>query len=321
MSRVLVTGASGFIGTVLCRRLQQEGRQVRAVMRRPAAGPWDEAVRLCLGRDPIPAGLLEGVDCVFHAAGRAHSLSDPTRSEEAYRADNLQSTLDLLAEAATNRVRVFVYFSSVKAMGEGGERFQDEDSVTEPRTAYGRTKLAAERAVLEGKQVPHPVVLRPTLVYGPNPKGYLGLMLRAIRQGWFPPLPELGNGRSMIHRDDVVEAALLTAADPRAAGRVYVLADGHSYSTREIYAAIRTALGRPLPRWTLSPTALRAAAQIGDLVRRLRGKRFLFDSEIMEKLTGSARYDGERICRELGFRPTRDLIGSMPEILAGTPER
>jgi UDP-glucose 4-epimerase len=321
MSTVAVTGASGFIGAALCQRLQQEGCRVRAVVRQRAEGPWDEATRVNLGYEPVPAGLLTGVDCVFHAAGKAHALADSARAEQAYRASNVQSTLDLLAEAGAQRVRAFVYFSSVKAMGEGCERAQDEESAPNPRTAYGRTKLAAERAVLKGGQVPHPVVLRPTLVYGPNPKGYLGLMVRTVSRGWFPPLPELGNGRSMIHRDDVVEAALLVAADRRAAGGTYVLADGHSYSSRDIYAAICAALGRPVPHWTLSPALLRMAARIGDGIGRLRGKRFLFDSEVLEKLAGSALYDGGRICRELGFRPTRNLMGSMPEIVAGMLER
>ena len=170
--------------------------------------------------------------------------------------------------------------------------------------------------MLSSAGVPHPVVLRPSLVYGPHPKGYLELMIRAVRGGWFPPLPELGNGRSMIHRDDLVDAALLCAFDPRASGKAYVVTDGTPYSTRQVYEFIIAALERKPPSWSLPVGVLRAAARAGDAVAKVRGRRLLFDSDLLEKLLGSARYDGEPICRELGFRARRDLRGSMPEMLA-----
>ena len=89
-------------------------------MRRPGDGPWDEAATLDLGRQPIPEGLLAGVDCTFHLAGRAHALAEGPGAEQEYRLSNVQSTLDLLAAARAAGVRAFIYFSSVKAMGEGG---------------------------------------------------------------------------------------------------------------------------------------------------------------------------------------------------------
>ena len=319
MNRVLVTGASGFIGPSLCRRLQAQGKQVIAVMRRPAAGPWDQAYALTLGRDKVPDELLEGVDSVFHLAGKAHALADGPQAEEEYRLSNLQSTLDLLTAARGHPVRAFVYISSVKAMGEGGEEIEDETTEPNPRTPYGLTKLAAERQLLEGGAIPHPVVLRPSLVYGPDPKGYLALLIGAVRGGWFPPLPDVGNGRSMIHRDDLVEAMLLAAADPRAAGRTYLVADAEPYSTRQIYAAICNALGRTVPGWHLPLGLLRLAAGAGDAIGGLRGRRFFFDSDVLAKFIGSARYDGGLIRRELGFEPTRTLPGSMKEIVSSLP--
>jgi len=321
MAVALVTGASGFIGPALCKRLRGEGWFVRAVMRRAADGPWAESVLVDLGREPVPRGTLAGVDCVFHLAGKAHALAEGPGADEEYRISNVQSTLDLLAAAQAQSVRGFVYFSSVKAIGARGDSGRAGGAELVPDSPYGRSKLAAEQAVLGSGAVPHPVVLRPALVYGPNPKGHLELMIRAVRDGWFPPLPELGNGRSMVHRDDLVEAALLCACDPRAIGRAYVVTDGTPYSTRQIYECILEALGRKAPSWTLPTAVLRAGARLGDALGRVRGQRFPFDSEMLEKLVGSARYDGEAICRELGFVPKRDLRGSMAEMVATTPSR
>lgn len=318
MGTALVTGASGFIGRVLCERLKAEGHQVHAVMRRPADGPWDAATLIDLGRGTLPLGLLSGVDTLFHLAGRAHALGDGPGSDEAYRLANLQSTLDLLAAARAEGVRAFVYFSSVKALGEAGDREVSECPETLPTSPYGRTKRLAELAVLEEHSVPHPVVLRPSLVYGPDPKGYLGQMIRATRSGWFPPLPELGNRRSMIHVEDVVEAALLCAVDPRARGRAYNLTDGSDYSTRQVYEYILEALGRPMPHWTLPTPLLRWAAYTGDTLGRIMRRRLPFDSDTLEKLLGSARYDGGSIRRELGFEPRHGLRESMGSLLATT---
>jgi nucleoside-diphosphate-sugar epimerase len=316
----LVTGASGFIGPALCQCLKAGGWTVRAVMRQPAAGPWDEEVRLGLGTDPIPPDLMRGVDCVFHLAGRAHAVADGPSAEEAYRRANLHSTTDLLAAAHAERVRGFVYFSSVKAIGEQGDPDGRRAASPAPSTPYGRSKRAAECAVLtDSGAVPHAVVLRPALVYGPRPKGHLELMIKAIRAGWFPPLPCLDNRRSMIHRDDLVAAALVCANDPRARGRAYVVTDGPGYTTRDVYLAILDALGRSPPAWHVPFGLLRLTARIGDAAEGLLGRRLPFDSEILEKLFGSACYDGEPIRRDLGFQTRHTLAQSIAEMVETTP--
>ncbi len=284
-------------------------------MRRPVPGPWDESVLVDLGREPLPLETLAGVDCVFHLAGKAHALAQGPGADEEYRLANYRSTLDLLAASRAQGVRGFVYFSSVKAIGEGDSPGRDPGSVSASMSPYGRSKRAAEEAVLVSGAVPHPVVLRPSLVYGPNPKGYLDLIIRAVRAGWFPPLPDLGNARSMIHRDDLVEAAMRCAIDLRARGQTYVVTDGTPYSTRQVYEFILASLGRPVPGWTLPLSLLRVAALGGDVLGRMRGRRFVFDSDVLDKLIGSAFYDGGQICRELGFRPHRGLSESMTEIV------
>jgi nucleoside-diphosphate-sugar epimerase len=243
---------------------------------------------------------------------------DQVTQQNAALAEELASTAQELAGRARELQALVGGFKVMDGSVDAG-RIGGDDWV--PDSPYGRSKLAAERAVLGSGSVAHPVVLRPALVYGPNPKGYLELMIRAVRGGWFPPLPEVGNGRSMVHRDDLVEAAVLCAIDPRAIGRAYVVTDGTPYSTRQIYELILDALGRKPPGWTVPLPLLRAAARVGDTLGRLRGRRFPLDSDVLEKLLGSARYDGGPICRELGFVPKRDLRGSMTEMVATTAGR
>ena len=135
-------------------------------------------------------------------------------------------------------------------------------------------------------------------------------------RGLFPPPPRTANRRSMVHRDTAVDALLLAAADPRAAGRTYVVADARPYGTREIYDWVRAALGRAEARWATPSALLRVAAAGGGLAGRLLGRPAPFDREAYEKLFGSAWYASDAISRELGLQPWRTLPETVPELVA-----
>jgi nucleoside-diphosphate-sugar epimerase len=284
-------------------------------MRHVAEGPWDEVVLFDLATQRLQANVLAGVDTIFHLAGKAHALAETRQDEEEYFRINTEGTRTLLEAARSAGVRRFVFISSVKAMGEGGDACQDESEACRPESPYGRSKLAAERLVLEGDYVPEPVVLRLSMVYGSSRKGNLPRMVDAVAKGRFPPLSEGGNKRSMVHVDDVVQAALLAAEKPEAVGQTYIVTDGHIYSTRQMYEWICEALGKPVPDWTVPIRMLKVLAKVGDAIGRVRGRRFMFDSDALEKLTGSACYTSEKIGRGLGFRPTRDLCSALPEMV------
>lgn len=311
--RFVVTGANGFIGDALCRRLRKLG-EVRAVLRRPMDGPWDTSIQVDLARDELPMSALEGADTVFHLASRTHDVKEES-GEAAYEAVNIRGTEKLLQVAARSGVRRIVFLSSVKAMGEGSREPQDESVPPRPTTAYGRTKLAAEERVLRGGFVPEAVVLRLPLVYGPGVKGNLARMIDAIDRGRFPPVPAVDNRRSMIHVDDVVDAALLAAVEPGAVGRVFIVTDGQAYSTRRIYDTIRRALGKPDPKVSVPLAVLRVLAVCGDAAGMLTRRRWPFDGDAYRKLLGSAFYDGTAARETLGFEPQRTLEGEMPAIV------
>ena len=314
MNKCLVTGASGFIGRRICEALASRGLYVRGLMRHPASGSWDERFIFDLSAEPFPDDILQGVDTVFHLAGKAHALSETQQEETEYFRINTYATQRMLEACRKAGVKTFVYFSSAKAVGDING-LMDESVSAEATTPYGRSKQASEKLVLEGDYVPHPVVIRPTMVYGNTEKGNMPKMIRAIESGRFPPLPEFNNRRSMVHVDDVVQVAMMAAERQVAAGQVYIVTDGEAYSTRQIYGWICDALHKPVPAWHIPSLVLRLMAKTGDVVGRLRGRRFLFDSDALEKLAGSACYSSAKIERDMEFRVRRNLCEALPEII------
>jgi len=320
--KILITGASGFIGRHLTDRLLREGRSVRAVVH-AGAQPADFHGRAeVIVEDVRDAGAMKaaaaGVDTVFHLAAKVHDREGGGDHVAAYHAINVEGTRNMLEAAVAGGTKRFVFFSSVKAMGEEPTECRDESWDAVPLTAYGKSKLAAEQLVFEYGQRNNLDVacLRLPLVYGRGVKGNLLRMIEAIDRGLFPPLPRFGNHRSMVHVEDVVQSALLVSETPTARGRCYLVTDGRAYSTRELYVLIRQALGRGIPAWHLPLWALKVAGVAGDAIGSVLGKRCLFDSNALDKLIGSAWYSSERISRELGYRPTHSFEDALPEMIA-----
>jgi len=288
---------------------------VRGLSRSGTAPDGVDAVACDLADTRVPEEMIRGVDVVFHLAGKAHALSGSWLDEEEYFPVNVKATRWLLNVAKAAGVKRVVYFSSVKAMSATGSGPHDESCGALPMDMYGRSKLMAEHLVLRGGFVPEPVVIRPVMVYGNTEKGNLPKMIRAIRNGRFPPLPDTRNQRSMVHVDDIVHAALLAAEHPDAVGNVYIVTDGQAYSTRQMYVWICEALQKPVPGWQLPFTVLKVLAMAGDVIGKIRGRRFVFDTDAMEKLTGCEFYSSEKIQNELGFKAQYHLKETLPEIV------
>ena len=318
---VLVTGATGFIGQALCTRLCAEGANVTALVRRPTAGPWQREM-VCELDSPAPARFPHDIDTVIHLAGRVHRAQDDPDDDAPYICTNVNGTEWLLEVARTRKVKRFVFVSSTKAMGEGTEGELDERSPAHPQDAYGRSKLAAERLVL-APQTDDPlegVVVRLPAVYGPGSKGNVAHMLKRVRSGRFPPLPEFGNRRSLVHVNNVVGALLLSAGHPAASGQVFLVTDGCDYSTRALYIAMCVAMGKTPPRWRVPRWALRLAARVGDSLVAVTGRAAPFDSNGYSKLAGSASYSSRRIANSLGYEATHTLMQGLEAMAAELDE-
>ena len=162
---------------------------------------------------------------------------------------------------------------------------------------YGQTKREAELKLLEiARQSSMRVsIVRTSLVYGVNDKGNLALMRRGIQQGGFPPLPETGNKRSMIHGDDLVKALLLVAEDSRANGEIYIATDGVPHTSREIYDAFCKAVGKSVPQWSVPKIVFEGLSLLSP---RIRYK--------VDKLLGDDYYSSDKL-EKFGFRAKKSL--------------
>ena len=202
-------------------------------------------------------------------------------------------------------------------MAEPGDSCADESFSGQPESAYGQAKRAAEDAVLEAgrRYGMHVVNLRLAMVYGSGGRGNLERMGRMVRRGLFPPLPETGNRRSLVHVDDVVSAMRLVATDDRANGKSYIVASSEAPSGRELFYALRSALGMPRCTWSIPAPMLRLAARCGDVVESMLRRRIPLDSEVLDRLLGSAWYSPALIGRDLGWQARVSLADGLAEML------
>lgn len=303
----LVTGANGFIG----RRLL--GPNTRPLLRSPL-GLSGEMIGDLTSPETIKRAC-EGVEQVFHCAGFAH-VKNNHQNDKRHETLNLSVTRNLVRAAGKAGVRTFVFLSSVKAMGNTGGGCVDETWDGVPSDPYGLTKRLAEIEVVSaGKAYGMKVVnLRLAMVYGKGGKGNLGRMARGIKAGWFPPIPETGNRRSIIHVDDVVSAVRHVALTPDADGKSYIIANFEAPSGRVLYNSIRRQIGLPPVNWEVSEGLLKTAARIGDYFPGHFGVGRVFNSEVIARLLDTECYCPARIERDLGWRAGINLEAGLKEM-------
>jgi len=291
--KVLVTGATGFVGTALCDTLAAFGYEVVPAVRSKSGSPHEVVVgNLDASTDWRPA--LTGCDVVIHLAARVHVMNDEAQDPLAlYRATNTEATLNLARQAAQAGVKRFVFISTIKVNGEGSDVPYRETDVPAPEDAYAISKWEAEQGLQRiaadtGLEV---VILRPPLVYGPGVKANFLRLLRTVGRGWPLPLGAIRNRRSLLYLGNFVDAIQVCVEHPAAAGQTFLLDDGEPVSTPELIRALARAMGRParLPAVPVGVLALAGA---------LLGKR-----AAVARLTGSLFVDSSLIRSRLGWTP------------------
>jgi UDP-N-acetyl-alpha-D-quinovosamine dehydrogenase len=294
---VLVTGATGFVGTALCAALAAAGYPVRRALRTSESATARDVVVGEIDERTDWTRALESVGVVVHLAARTHVLEKATEPLSEYRRLNVRGTKKLV-EAAADKVRRFVFLSSVKVNGEvtTGKPFQETDA-PQPQDTYGITKLEAEELLTAAAQRTglDLVILRPPLVYGPGVKGNLLRLLRLIAGGAPLPFKSIDNRRSLIGVANLADAIVACVRSPQAAGRTYLLSDAEDLSTPTLVRMLAAPM-HVKPRLFRFPVGLLEGAGA------LMGKT----GEIT-RLTRSLEIDSSRIRTELAWVPPQSV--------------
>jgi nucleoside-diphosphate-sugar epimerase len=296
-SRILITGAGGFIGGHLCTELSRAGRMVRAAVRNPGAviqSISEQAVIGEIGPGTDWSAALSGVDTVIHLAARSH-LAKSGRDLAAYRQVNVEGTRRLARECLSARIRRFVLMSSIKAVGEctrEGE-WLSEDTDCHPVDPYGISKREAEEAlwrVAEGSGM-EVVIIRAPLVYGQRVGANFLRLMQAIDRATPLPLGAVHARRSLLFVGNLTSAIIRSTDHPGAAGRVFHVADGESPSTKELALRLARLMNRSVRLLPVPVRLLQAAAAV------------MGQSEDIRRLTGSLLVSTEKIRKQLGWIP------------------
>jgi len=320
--KVLVTGANSFVGRALLRRMAgTPGTHVVAAVRRrgeDSAQISTNQTTVVLGMEPPIAQVdwsaaLVGVDVVVHLAARVHVVEDASIEPlAAFRAVNVDGTLNLARQCGKAGVKRFVFVSSIKVNGEATEQghpFTESDQPS-PHGAYAFSKLEAEQGLRDlsaqiGMQI---VVIRPPLVYGPGVKANFAALIHAVRRGWPLPLGLVRNQRSLVALDNLVDLLVVCLSHPAAANETFLVSDGHDVSTAELIRLIAQALGAR-PRLVPVPILiLRAAAA-------MLGKR-----EAVQRLCGNLQVDISKAGSVLGWSPSVTVEEGLYRAVSGDGE-
>ena len=304
---VVVTGATGFVGRVLCERLRALHRPLLGAVRRTLAGaPADlqPVGDLAHADDEALDELCAGAEAVVHLAGRAHVMRERNADPElAYHTANVEATARLARAAVRSGVRRFVLASSVKVNGEmsaPGRPFRPDDE-PHPADAYAHSKLAAERALFDAARgsAMVPVVLRIPLVYGRHAKGNFPRLVRAVVRRRTLPLASIDNRRSLLYVDNLVDAIVSVLDVPQAPPGVHFVADAEAVSTPDLVRAIAVA-------WRVHPRLVALPVPLLRFAGMLAGR-----GAAMARLAGSLEVDTTSFREATGWSPRYSLDAAL----------
>lgn len=286
--KILISGATGFVGTNLIDAFQEKFTiKTLGLPHEQTDYSWDKL-----------EGLLgEDIDAYIHLAGKAHDTSN-TSDPESYFTINTGLTQKLYGVFTESNARLFIAFSSVKAIADTVEGVLTEDYQPSPKTPYGQSKLKAEEFLFsqpqkEGKRF---VILRPCMIHGPGNKGNLNLLYKFVAAGIPYPFAAFENHRSFLSIDNLVFIIEKVLLSEMILSGAYQVSDDESLSTNELVKVIGQAKGKPARLWKLPISTMKLLAQIGDVLR------LPINSERLKKLTENYIVSNQKIKKALDIQ-------------------
>lgn len=302
MTNCIVTGATGFIAEYL----MSEYEGLKGVVREGRDHNFTDVYRVeSIDGNTSWTGAFQGINTVIHLAGLAHSHQ---YTLEDYQSINVDGTLRLANEAVKAGVKRFVFVSSIGVNGiSTSNKAFNIKSIVDPHNAYALSKYNAELGLKKiaddtGLEV---VIVRPTLVYGPNAPGNFGKLVKLVEKLPVLPFGLVSNRRDFIAVQNLADLLMCCATHPKAPGNVFLASDGQAVSTKEFTNSISTGLGK---------VVIQVPVPIGVIrfVSRFLGKSLLF-----EQLFGNLEVDSSNINHVLGWTPPLNMNQAM-ETLRGT---
>lgn len=309
-STVLVTGATGFIGSHLADALLARGCRVHCLVRQTSNLQWLDISRVALHtgdlqRPETVHDCLGEVDYIFHCAGVTRA-----KSREAYLQNNARACIPFYQTCVEHgkQVKAVVHLSSLAAVGPTPpEQKVDENTPCQPLTYYGKSKLAGEEIALEYASELPMVVLRPPVVYGEREVNFL-TYLKAIRWGFAIKIGAQPRRLSLIYVKDLVDAMIRAAATPDPDRNVFFITDGDVYSWEDVAQAAMTALGVRARTLIIPVSLMGCAALLSELFSKMANHTPLFDRQRMIDLRQSSwTASSDRFFNHYSFHPRFDL--------------
>ncbi|MBL1320401.1 MAG: SDR family oxidoreductase [Methylophaga sp.] len=308
MKKILLTGATGFIGQALAHELLSQGYGLVAAVRQQSDKLSEEITQIIVG--DINASTdwteaLHNVDMVIHLAARAHILNDYSDDALAeYRKVNVEGTLALARQAEMLGINRFIFLSSIGVNGNKSQSpFTEKDSA-DPQEFYAQSKLEAEQGLwrLEADTSLSVVIIRPPLVYGSSPPGNFKTLLRWVQMGIPLPLGAIDNQRSFVALDNLVSFIIHCIDHPKAANEIFLISDGEDVSTTELLQKVAEAFGKKV---FLLPVPL----ELMRFFAKLLGKE-----DVAERLFGSLQVDSSKARDLLGWKPVITMDEQLKKI-------
>jgi len=317
---VLVTGATGAVGPRVVQALSAVGYQVRTLsLDQPPKGQWPGNVETRIGdvtdADAVQAAV-QGADAVIHMAALLHIVNPLPSLRARYEQINVGGTECVLRESIRAGVRRVVLFSTIAVYGDSRGQILSEDSPANPVSFYARTKRAAEELVLQARGASGQylgAVLRMGAIYGSKIKGNYRKLLQSLASGWFVPLGDGSNRRTLVYDKDAAQAAVLAMQHEAAAGGLFNVSDGHYWMTNDIMAAMCQALNRRSPRFALPVKPIRQGIGLVEDMAHLVGLRSPVGRATVDKYIEDIAVNSERIRARLGFVPEYNLMAGWRE--------